>query len=123
MSKPNSRILHVEDDRDFQNYIGLILKDRGDITQVGTLEEASRIADREEFDLILLDLTLPDGSGMELIRQLETKEISPPVVVFSAHDVTDTMFGADYVFVKGHFLISDLTGAADILLSNSETAS
>jgi DNA-binding response OmpR family regulator len=122
MGKPNPRILHVEDDLDFQNYIGLILKDRGDITQVTTLKEASRMANQEEFDLILLDLTLPDGSGMELINQLPGKGLSTPIVIFSAHDVTDTVIGADYTFVKGHFLESDLTDAADILLSKSVTA-
>jgi DNA-binding response OmpR family regulator len=122
MSKPTPRILHVEDDQDFQNFIGLTLKDRGDITQAATLEEASRLVKQEEFDLILLDLTLPDGSGMELINQLPGKGLSTPIVIFSAHDVTDTVIGADYSFVKGHFLESDLADAVDILLSKSVTA-
>ena len=122
MSKPTPRILHVEDDQDFQNFIGLTLKDRGDITQAATLEEASRLVKQEEFDLILLDLTLPDGSGMELVNQLPGKGLTPPIVIFSAHDVTDTVIGADYSFVKGHFLESDLVDAVDILLSKSVTA-
>jgi len=59
---------------------------------------------------------------MELINQLPSKGLSTPIVIFSAHDVTDTVIGADYTFVKGHFLESDLTDAADILLSKSVTA-
>jgi DNA-binding response OmpR family regulator len=120
MSKSNPRILHVEDDTDFQRYIGVILKGRADITQVATLEEASRIVNQEDFDLVLLDLTLPDGSGMELISRLENEGLSSQVIIFSAHDVTDTLIGADYTFVKGHFLEADLIDAINILLDSSE---
>jgi hypothetical protein len=59
---------------------------------------------------------------MELVNQLPGNGLAPPIVIFSAHDVTDTVIGADYSFVKGHFLESDLADAVDILLSKSETA-
>jgi len=39
------------------------------------------------FDLILLDVELTDGSGLDLIRDLDEVEYMPQVVIFSAHEV------------------------------------
>jgi len=42
----------------------------------------------EEFELVLLDIGLPDGSGLDLLETIE-KYVKPPrVVIFSAYDVT-----------------------------------
>jgi DNA-binding response OmpR family regulator len=123
MAKASPQILHVEDDLDLGKYIQLILTGKGEVTRVTTIEDARQLIEQQDFDLILLDLTLPDGSGMELIDPLRAKAVAPPIIIFSAHDVTDTLIGADYIFVKGHFLESDLSDAVDSLLSHPETAS
>jgi DNA-binding response OmpR family regulator len=66
-----------------------VLKDIADVFQACTLEQARQLLLHETFDLILLDLSLPDGSGMELLTLLNVaRKQSVPVVVFSAHEVS-----------------------------------
>ena len=52
------------------------------MTGVETLEEARQALAKENFDLVVLDLLLPDGNGAELLPLLAKRQI--PVIVFSA---------------------------------------
>ena len=45
--------------------------------------EALRLARRERIDLVLLDLGLPDASGLDVLRELREREGAPPVVVLT----------------------------------------
>ena len=122
MTEQNPRILHVEDDADFCNYIQTLLSGRATVTRASTLGEASSVVREDKFDLILLDLTLPDGSGMELIQQLRNEGDSTRVLIFSAHEITDSAAGAAAVVVKGHFIESDLLETVESLLRDSVKA-
>ncbi len=85
-SKP--RILHIEDNPDVRQVVGAILQNFADICYAVNLQEAQQQLQQEIFDLILLDLSLPDGFGLELLPQLNGHSASPtPVVVFSAQEV------------------------------------
>ncbi len=81
------RVLHVEDDLDVQLIVGRLLADVADVRTAETLGDARRMLATAEFDLVLLDLRLPDGNGRELLQQISGQENPVPVVVFSAHDV------------------------------------
>lgn len=107
----SKNILHVEDDPELQRYIAAILSDFANITAVGTLKEARASIDKENYDLVIIDFTLPDGSGSELVVDLAKQHASIPVVVFSAHEITDTMINVNRAFVKGRFLEKDLLEA------------
>jgi CheY-like chemotaxis protein len=68
------RILLVEDHKDTLRSLKFLLTRLGH--QVLTAEnmiEALRVADTEQFDLLLSDIGLPDGSGLELIRQIRQR--------------------------------------------------
>jgi PAS domain S-box-containing protein len=83
------RILHVENDEDILKIVAAILNDTVDIVQAQNVEEAQEKLKYEDFDLVVLDLDLPDGSGLELIPTLYNSMGRPiPVVIFSAQDVT-----------------------------------
>lgn len=45
------------------------------------------LLESESFDLVLLDIGLPDGSGLDLLPLIEKNPASPQVVIFSAYDV------------------------------------
>jgi DNA-binding response OmpR family regulator len=105
------RLLHVEDSKSFQQYIGAILSGIVEITWASTLKEARLLIKDSKFDLILVDFTLPDGSGSDLIKELAAQDPTIPVIVFSAHDITNTMVNVSKVFVKGHFNEQDLIKA------------
>ncbi len=82
------RILHVEDDPDVRQVIGVLLYDMADLVAAPDLRTARRLLEQDHFDLILLDVGLPDGSGLDLLPQ-DGGRITPytPVVLFSAQDI------------------------------------
>jgi len=98
------RILHVEDNSDVRQVVGAILQNVADISYAANLQEAQQKLQQEIFDLILLDLSLPDGSGLELLPQLNGQsggQPTPPVVVFSAQEVgRETLQDVAAVLVK-----------------------
>lgn len=75
-----TRILHVEDDASLAAIVKALLGDLGDLTNARSLREAKEHLAQSSFDLVLLDIGLPDGEGTELLPFLGTA----PVVIFSA---------------------------------------
>lgn len=83
------RVLHVEDDADVIEVIRSVLEDTVDYVYANTLAQARQRLEQEHFDLVLLDLGLPDGSGDELIDAIG---IDTQVVMFSG-DPTSSVLG------------------------------
>ena len=81
------RILHVEDEPDVREIISSVLGDTYQLSGARTLTEARHLLAREDFDLVILDLGLPDGSGVSLLPELSQRSPRVPVVLFSAHEV------------------------------------
>ena len=104
MSENKKNVLHVEDDTDLRGYVSAIIGDKVNITNATSLKEAYETLASNKFDLILLDLTLPDGSGMDILNTLDNIEGDiPPVVIFSMHEVTDSLPHVTKVLVKGRY--------------------
>lgn len=86
------RILHVEDDLDVCQVVSYILQDLADIVSTASIGDAQAELEKESFDLVLLDISLPDGSGMELLPTINRSAGRPiPVIVFSAHELKKEM--------------------------------
>jgi DNA-binding response OmpR family regulator len=86
------RVLVVEDDRDISNMLSALLAHNGYESCVACSGgEAVALLERERgssrFDLILLDLMLPELGGLEVLRELRAAGIDTPVIVLTA--VTD----------------------------------
>ncbi|MDH3726385.1 MAG: PAS domain S-box protein [Myxococcales bacterium] len=77
-----NRLLHVEDDGDLSMMLSALLSDIGPVINARTLREAREHLQRESYDLILLDMGLPDGDGTELLPFVG----NTPVIVFSARE-------------------------------------
>ena len=76
-----ARILIVDDDADFTAATRTLLRaEEHDVETVGTLAEANVVLDRENFDMLFVDLALPDGSGLELIQ-----DEGPKAVIITGH--------------------------------------
>jgi PAS domain S-box-containing protein len=81
----SARILHVEDDPDVRQLVAQSLAHAGEIHSVATLAKATAAITTLTFDVVILDMTLPDGSGTELLPFLKNRAGDPiPVIVFSA---------------------------------------
>lgn len=77
-----ARILHVEDDEDARKIIETLLQDSAEVDFAVTLQEAKHKLAHQHYDLVILDLILPDGKGTELLPMLA--KANTPVIVFSA---------------------------------------
>lgn len=81
-----ARILCIDDSTEFFLYLTSILKEHA-LFQAGTISDALRLvrSGRESFDLILLDLSLPDGNGMKVLPQLKEAFVAKtvPVMILS----------------------------------------
>ena len=99
------KLLLLEDDVTLGSGIRLALQGSDlQITQCCTLAEARRAAEQTRFDLLLLDVNLPDGSGLELLQQIR-RTSAVPVVLLTANDmemdiVTGLETGADDYITK-----------------------
>ena len=82
------RIFLLEDDEALGRGITMALEgpERA-VFRAGTLAEAEEILARERFSLLILDVNLPDGSGLELLKQLRQRGDSVPVVLLTANDL------------------------------------
>ena len=80
-------ILHVEDDPDIQRVVAAMAQDFAIFKFAATLDEARDRLREHHFDLVLLDLTLGEDSGWDLVEDIDLLDPRPPVIVFSAHDV------------------------------------
>ncbi len=85
------RILIVDDEPVMQDVLGTLLRREGfQVTQAMTAAEALRQADEHEFDLVLLDLMLPDRSGLEVLKEFKERDPEVVVVVITAFSSVET---------------------------------
>ncbi len=115
-------ILHIEDNPDISLVVARILSNIADITLVTNLVDARYQLAEHDFDLALLDLTLPDGSGLDLVTELKQRNPPIPIIVHSAHEVSETISDVDAVLSKMYTqydnlreTVLQLTGRADTL--------
>lgn len=79
-----TRILIIEDEDDIRRFVRLTLTAEGfDVFEAGTLQRGLIEAGTRRPDALVLDLGLPDGDGVRLIRDLRTWS-SMPIIVLSA---------------------------------------
>lgn len=87
-----SKILVVEDDADISNMLRELLSPHYSISQAFSGTEAVMCAEREEFDLILLDLMLPGLTGEEVLERVRAQG-NVPLIAVSAKDDKSTKVG------------------------------
>jgi DNA-binding response OmpR family regulator len=93
------RVLVVEDDLRIASFLDKGLRAEGYSTTVArdALEATATLAAApEEYDLILLDLGLPDTSGLDVLTNLRRRKASTPVIILTARaEVADKVLGLD----------------------------
>ncbi len=78
-------VLIVDDERNFAESLKMAIEDAYEVSGASSLEEARQILTANRPDAILLDVRLPDGEGIELLRGLKESGRLPVVIVMTAH--------------------------------------
>ena len=82
-----SRILLLEDDVSLIDGLSYTLKKNGfDIDIARTIESANAYLTQNQYDLLLLDVTLPDGTGFEICERMRGNSNNVPIIFLTASD-------------------------------------
>ncbi|MBP3192459.1 response regulator transcription factor [Natronogracilivirga saccharolytica] len=100
------KILVIEDDRIVRTLVKHVLEKEGHEVAIAERgETGEKTALEESFDIIVLDLGLPDKNGLEVCKVLRDNDIKTPILILSAYQNTDTKItglntGADDYLTK-----------------------
>ena len=85
------RALVVDDDDDVRTFLASVLvKQSMSVVTAGSGAEAMAVLGREEFDVVLLDLRLPDASGLDVLRWARGAEVDTEFIVLTGHAEVET---------------------------------
>lgn len=84
------RLLVIDDEDDHQKVVGKVLERSCRVTPALTLADAERELGKSSFDLILLDVTLPDGDGFSFYAKLRTQDHTSDIPVIFVTARTET---------------------------------
>ncbi|WP_029035638.1 response regulator transcription factor [Salinimicrobium terrae] len=84
------KILIIEDEKDMRHNMQVTLEKEGFLVEpVASYQDAISKIGVYDYDCILLDITLPDGNGLEILKLLKEKGYSDSVIIVSAKDSLD----------------------------------
>lgn len=87
MNVPVSRVMIIEDDEIVRSIHRTLVEDTPGfqvVSAVGTLAQASQDYESVNFDLLIVDIYLPDGSGLEWVQALPHREDTPDIIMITA---------------------------------------
>jgi DNA-binding response OmpR family regulator/anti-sigma regulatory factor (Ser/Thr protein kinase) len=91
LSRPRerrARILHVEDDVSLTQLVQELLESEADVIAANSLAQARSSIDDGYYDLVILDIALGDGCGLDILPLLGRKSSRPPVILYSATEAS-----------------------------------
>jgi DNA-binding NarL/FixJ family response regulator len=86
---PAKRLLIVDDHPMMRNGLAQLIDNEGDLKVVAEADNAGQAIQaiaKNKFDLVLVDISLPDKNGLELIKDIRTLKPDLPILVVSMHD-------------------------------------
>lgn len=90
------RILLVEDDLSLINGLSFVVKKQGYLLDVAhTSSETDRLWEDGKYDLVILDVSLPDGSGFDICRSIRQTSKVPVMFLTAMDEETDIIMGLD----------------------------
>ena len=121
-------ILVIEDEPDIRRNLEYNLGREGfNASSVGSLDEANERLKSKKFDLILLDLMLPDGSGLDLCKKIKSNsetEATPIIILTAKDDEVDKVVGFELGaddYVTKPFSVRELILRVKAILKRSDT--
>ncbi len=92
MARRNGQVLVVDDEIEVQRILARTLERAGfQVDAVGSFQEAREKTRECRYNLLLVDLSLPDQSGIDLIRDVREQDDSPSVIIITGHPSVRTV--------------------------------
>ncbi|MDO5350239.1 MAG: response regulator transcription factor [Lachnospiraceae bacterium] len=121
------RIFFVEDDLSLINGLSFALKRQGyEIIIARTKLEAETLWTTEKYDLVILDVLLPDGSGYDICRKIRQTSKVPIIFLTASDEETDIIMGLDIGgddYITKPFKLAVFLSRVNALLRRSENFS
>lgn len=123
-----NRILFVEDDESLALGIEFTLRDEGyEVKRTATVAESKRLLEVEVFDVIILDVNLPDGNGYDLCKWIRSESDVPIIFLTACDDEVNIVLGLDLGgddYITKPFRVKELLSRIKaIIRRNSRTLS
>ncbi len=122
------RILLVEDEENIRNVVKLNLEMEGyEVVETDNGKEAVHLSQEQHFDLLILDVMLPEMSGFEICEQVRLSNTSVPIIFLTAKDtsqdrITGLKKGADDYLTKPFSLEELLLRVQNLLKRSNKQA-
>jgi CheY-like chemotaxis protein len=122
MEQTKARILHVDDHQDTRLMMAALLQERGyGVLTAGSVGEGLQLAKDIAFDLYILDVRLPDGTGVELCQKLRGMHPGIPILYYSAYgdapEVESALAICGDAYLKKPVCIADIEDLVASLLA------
>lgn len=100
-----SKVLYVEDDETNRSALSYFMKKRvGKLFSVGTYDKAIHSFENNRPDMMVVDLLLPDGNGIDLIREIRKTDKECRIFITTSVNDTDTVVSAVDLDIEGYVL-------------------
>ena len=120
-----SRILVVDDESSIIDFLRLLLEDEGyEVAAATSMQEGSKAFGEGSYDLVLCDIMMPDGNGLDLLREIKERDSSASVIMMTAYASTTTaieaMKSGAYDYVSKPFDVEELKVVIQKALEKAE---
>lgn len=117
-------VLLVEDDKTIVMGLEYTLRQEGyDVTVCYNAAQAQKTVDTSHFDIVILDLSLPDGSGYDICRRIKARSDTPVVFLTACDDEVNVVMGLDMGaddYITKPFRIRELLSRLRTVLRRAE---
>jgi PAS domain S-box-containing protein len=111
-----ARILHVEDDVSLTELVEELLSSEADVVAAHSLAGARASLEDGEYDLVILDIVLGDGNGLDILPLLGRNGPRPPVILYSATEASREISGlVEAALVKSRDSVEELLSSVRAL--------
>ncbi len=122
-----AHLLIVDDEGSILDFLSLLFQQEGyEVDTARTVEEARHALGNSTYDLVLCDVMMPDGNGIDLLREIKSGEADPAVIMMTAYTSTKAAIeamklgAADYI--SKPFDVEELKIVAQKALERAELA-
>ncbi|NLK62138.1 MAG: response regulator [Fusobacteria bacterium] len=116
------KVLIVDDEENIRGLLKNLIDDFSEVFEADTGKKGFSIFEKESPDLILLDIMLPDTSGVELLQQIRNKDRKVKIVMITAYETIKSVIDIMDIKISGYitkpFVIKEVREKLQSILEN-----